>query len=125
MNSELIPINIDKNEIPDLTLEEKILSLLNGGTKLLNLNRNYDLTDINLVRDYDKPGYGVITQNEKDALSELAISEGILLDPVYSGRAFYGMMDFLKNRKIPSHSNVLFWHTGGLPANFAYASALK
>lgn len=125
MDSELIPINIDKNEIPDLTLEEKILSLLNGGTKLLNLNRNYDLTDINLVRDYDKPGYGVITQNEKDALSELAISEGILLDPVYSGRAFYGMMDFLKNRKIPSHSNVLFWHTGGLPANFAYASALK
>lgn len=66
--------------------------------KILNLDNNYGLDDIKLIRDYFEAGYGVIGQNETVAIKELAVSEGVLLDLVYSGRAFYGMMDFLKNR---------------------------
>ena len=65
-----------------------------------------------------------MTANEREAINELAQSEGILLDPVYSARAFYGMLDHLENRKLRNNSNVLFWHTGGLPANFYYSKEL-
>jgi len=49
---------------------------------------------------------------EEVAMKELATMEGILLDPVYTARAFHGMLDYLKNKKIPSGSKILFWHTG-------------
>ncbi len=75
--------------------------------------------------DYNKADYGVLTENERTAIRFLAEKEGILLDPVYTGRAFYGLLDMLKNKKIKPGSNVLFWHTGGLPALFSYAGGLK
>ncbi|MFB9106675.1 hypothetical protein ACFFU1_17335, partial [Algibacter miyuki] len=62
--------------------------------------------------------------NLKLAIKELAENEGILLDPVYSGRAFYGMLDYIKSQKIKKGANILFWHTGGLPANFYYSEEL-
>jgi D-cysteine desulfhydrase len=125
LNSALIPINIDKVETIESSLEQAILNILSDGKKILGIHKNYQIEDIPLVKNYDKAGYGVITENEIFAINELATTEGILLDPVYTGRAFYGMIDYLKNRKIPAGSNVLFWHTGGLPATFHYADQLK
>ena len=66
-----------------------------------------------------------MTSNEISAINELALNEGILLDPVYTGRAFYGMLDCLKKKKIKQNSNILFWHTGGLPALFEHAEGLR
>jgi len=117
---ELIPISIDKDETNGLLLEEVVLNLLKEGVRLLSISKEYALSDIRLNRDYDKHGYGVVTKNEKNAINELATKEGILLDPIYTGRAFYGMTDYLKKTKIPANSNVLFWHTGGLPSIFKY-----
>ena len=125
LNSELMPITIDKSETHGLAFEEAILNILVDGNKMLDIKKEYQLQDIKLITDYDSPGYGVITQNEISALRELATTEGILLDPVYTARAFYGMLDHLKNKRIPSGSTVLFWHTGGLPANFHYADQLR
>ena len=124
LNSELMPITIDKSETQGLSIEQVILNILVEGKKILGINREYNLDDIKLIKDYDSPGYGVITHNEISALRELATTEGILLDPVYTARAFYGMLDYLKKERIPSGSTVLFWHTGGLPANFHYADQL-
>ena len=93
--------------------------------RVIGIQKNYQIEDIPLVKDYDKAGYGVVTENEIFAIKELATTEGVLLDPVYTARAFYGMVDFLRNKKIPAGSNVLFWHTGGLPATFHYADQLK
>jgi D-cysteine desulfhydrase len=120
----LIPISIDKIGFGNKTLDEAVLELLHKGQKELNIQKNYSINDAKLIRNYDEPGYGVITQNEKMAIKQLAQKEGILLDPVYSGRAFYGMLDHLKNNRIEKNSNVLFWHTGGLPANFYYSEEL-
>jgi len=125
VEAELIPINIDKDETYGMPTEEYILNLVQKGGKILKLKKDYQLKDIRLIRDYDKAGYGVITDNEKTAIKKLAETEGIILDPVYTGRAFYGMLDYLTNKKIPIKSNVLFWHTGGLPSNFYYADKLK
>lgn len=125
LNMTLIPIGIDKNETQGLSLEKMVLQLVNEGKLLLDIKKEYTLADVKINNDYNEAGYGVITENEKIAIKELAQNEGILLDPVYTGRAFYAMMDYLKKNKIPSNANILFWHTGGLPANFYYASELK
>lgn len=125
LNMRLIPIGIDKNETQGLSLEDMVLQLVNDGKLLLNINKDYTLADVKINNDYHEAGYGVITKNETEAIKELAQNEGILLDPVYTGRVFYAMMDYLKENKIPSNANILFWHTGGLPANFYYADQLK
>lgn len=58
---------------------------------------------------------------EQEAIRLLAQSEGILLDPVYTGRAMAGLIDLVRSAQLPPSANVLFWHTGGNPALFAYA----
>ncbi|MDP3312077.1 D-cysteine desulfhydrase family protein [Lutibacter sp.] len=125
LKSKLIPINIDKDETNGISLEKVVLNLVKEGSMLLKMNKQFTIADISLNRDYDKDGYGILSENEKNTIKELARKEGILLDPVYTGRAFNGMLDYFKKNKIPTNSNVLFWHTGGLPAIFKYTNELK
>ncbi|MFV9549956.1 1-aminocyclopropane-1-carboxylate deaminase/D-cysteine desulfhydrase [Algibacter sp. PT7-4] len=125
LDIKLRPISIDKIGVGDKTLDEAVLEILHQGQKELSIQKEYSIKDAKLIRGYDKPGYAVITQNEKKAIKQLAQKEGILLDPVYSGRAFYGMLDYLEKNKLEKNTNVLFWHTGGLPANFYYSEELK
>jgi 1-aminocyclopropane-1-carboxylate deaminase/D-cysteine desulfhydrase-like pyridoxal-dependent ACC family enzyme len=58
---------------------------------------------------------------EKEAISLFARLEGILLDPVYTGRAAAGMIDLVRKKVIAPDETLLFWHTGGAPALFADA----
>lgn len=104
-----MPVSIDKFDFGDRTL---------------GIQKKYTIDDAMLIRGYDSQGYGAISSNVREAIKELAHTEGILLDPVYSGRAFYGLLDNLRNNKLRNNSNVLFWHTGGLPANFHYSKEL-
>jgi D-cysteine desulfhydrase len=69
---------------------------------------------------YSTPEYGVPSQACQDAIRRLARTEGILLDPVYTGKAFAGLLDLLENGKLGSSEPVIFLHTGGLPALFAF-----
>ncbi len=124
LNSKLMPVGIDKEELGAIKLEEKILAILKEAEKTLELNTNFKLEDTPLLRDFYDAGYGIVTENEKTAIKTLAQTEGIILDPVYTGRAFFGMMHFLQQKMLKKGSNVLFWHTGGLPANFEYADQL-
>ena len=124
LKMNLVPIGIDKSETRGMSLEEMVLNLVNEGKQLLKIKKEYRLSDVKINNDYNEAGYGVITENEKVAINELAKSEGILLDPVYTARAFYAMTDYLKKGEIPSNATVLFWHTGGFPANFYYADQL-
>jgi D-cysteine desulfhydrase len=125
LKTELIPIKIDKDETQNLDMEQEVLNIVQMGTELLDINKVYSIEDITLNKNYNQAAYGVLTDKEKFAINKLALSEGILLDPVYTGRAFYGMLDILKKKKLKSHTNILFWHTGGLPALFDYAEGLQ
>lgn len=125
LKSELVPISIDKDETNGLSLEEVVFNVVKETTQKLNINKKFEFSEIMLNRDYDGAGYGVLTPNEMNAIDELARNEGILLDPVYTGRAFYGMLDCMRKKKLPVHSNILFWHTGGLPAVFKFAKELR
>ena len=125
LNTKLIPIGIDKNETLGMSLEQAVLNLVNEGKTLLNIKKEYKLSDVKINHNYNEAGYGIVTNNEIEAIKELAQNEGIILDPVYTGRAFYAMIDYLNKNKIPNNANILFWHTGGFPANFFHADHLK
>jgi 1-aminocyclopropane-1-carboxylate deaminase/D-cysteine desulfhydrase-like pyridoxal-dependent ACC family enzyme len=69
-------------------------------------------------------GYGVLSAVEVDAIRLMAQTEGILLDPVYTGKAMAGLLDLIRRGEIGPNETVLFWHTGGIPALFAYGDGL-
>ncbi|MBL3581859.1 D-cysteine desulfhydrase [Oleidesulfovibrio alaskensis] len=69
---------------------------------------------------YVGEGYSLPTGSMVEAVKLLASTEGILLDPVYSGKAMAGLIDLVRKGHFPEGSNVLFLHTGGSPALYAY-----
>ncbi len=83
-----------------------------------------DPNEIDVRDGYMAPGYAVLTDLERDAITTFARLEGILLDPVYTGRTAGGMLDLIRTGEIGSNERVLFWHTGGTPALFAYGDEL-
>ena len=70
-------------------------------------------------------GYAIMGQPEREAIALLARHEGILLDPVYTGRAMAGLIDLIRRREFGAGETIVFWHTGGSPALFAYADELR
>ena len=70
------------------------------------------------------PGYGRLNEAAREAISLAARQEGLLLDPVYTGKTMAGLIEHVRSGVIPAGSRVLFIHTGGLPAIFAYQDEL-
>ncbi|MEH6629799.1 MAG: D-cysteine desulfhydrase family protein [Halopseudomonas aestusnigri] len=70
------------------------------------------------------PGYGKMNKAVQEAMDKSARQEALILDPVYSGRTMAGLFDHVRTKKIPLGSKVLFIHTGGNPAIFAYQNAI-
>ncbi|HET6158151.1 MAG TPA: D-cysteine desulfhydrase family protein [Dongiaceae bacterium] len=70
---------------------------------------------------YAGPGYGLPTSSMLEAVGLLARLEGIVLDPVYTGKAMAGLVDLVRSGHFGADETVVFIHTGGMPAMFAYA----
>jgi len=79
-----------------------------------------DKSDVIVYDEYIGAGYGEPTENMIEATKLLAKKEAILLDPVYSGKAFAGLIGLIKNKKFTKNDNVLFIHTGGAVSLSAY-----
>ncbi len=124
LSSEIIGISNGKDEIGKTPLCKQIVDIANSASTLTKLDKTFTINDIILNCDYNSAGYGVVTKAEADAMHLMAQKEGIILDPVYTGRAFVGLIDCLEKKKYRKGSNILFWHTGGAPANFHYANHL-
>jgi L-cysteate sulfo-lyase len=77
-----------------------------------------------IVPGYSAPGYGQPNAGMIEALKLLASLEGILLDPVYTGKAMAGLIDMIRKGQIEKNETVVFVHTGGTPALSAYADRL-
>jgi D-cysteine desulfhydrase len=122
---EILGVSIEKDMTGEIPLKEHIVSIANGAARLLEAEQKVTGQDIDLIDGYNEAGYGVITSQEVEAISLLAKSEGIFLDPVYTGRAFAGLLDMLKKGYFAKGSNIMFWHTGGAPANFQYADRIR
>ncbi len=79
---------------------------------------------LSIIDDYLGDGYGIVGALECDAIYTLAQCEGLLADPVYTGRALGGLMDLVRKGFFAPEERVLFWHTGGTPGLYAYAGEL-
>ena len=79
-----------------------------------------DKSDVIVYDEYIGSGYGEPTESMIEATKLLARKEAILLDPVYSGKAFAGLIGLIKNKKFTKDDNVLFIHTGGAASLSAY-----
>ncbi len=121
---EIIGISIEKDMTGEIPLKEHIVTVANGAAELLETTQKITGQDVTLIDGYNEAGYGVVTSQEVNAISVLAKSEGIFLDPVYTGRAFAGLLDLLKKGYFQKGSKIMFWHTGGAPANFHYADQI-
>jgi L-cysteate sulfo-lyase len=75
--------------------------------------------------DYVGAGYGIRTDGMNEAVLMLARLEGLLFDPVYSGKALAGMIDLVRKGEFAGAENIVFLHTGGAAALFAYADQLE
>jgi len=96
------------------------IEIANGCAKLLSLDFSVTSEDVKLLYDYAGQGHGVLTKEVIDTIKFVAETEGILLDPVYTGKAMAGLIDLVKQGRFGNRENVVFLHTGGLPAIFAY-----
>ncbi len=121
VTGELVGIGIDKEEIGGLPFPERLAGLASQTAGLLGLPWEYAPADFNLENGYLGAGYGVVGALEREALHLTARCEGLLLDPVYTGRAFGAVIDLVRRGIYKPGEKVLFWHTGGAPALFAYA----
>lgn len=123
-STELIGINIDKGETDKVPFDQYIISLANKTAKLIEYDYEFSDEDLILNSDYVGDGYGEVGALENEAISLTAQTEGVLVDPVYTGRAMGGLIDMIRTGKIKKSDRVLFWHTGGTPALFAYSDSL-
>ena len=121
---QIIGIGIDKGEAGDEPYPLRLARLANQTAALLDMRPTFAPDDFVVNQDYLGGGYGVVGDLEREAIHMAARCEGLLLDPVYTGRAMGGLIDMVRRQVIAPDETVLFWHTGGLPALFAYADAL-
>lgn len=121
---QIVGINIDKGETDKISFDQSIVALANSTAKLMDSAHQFSAADLILNSDYVGAGYGVVGALENEAIAITAQTEGILLDPVYTGRAMGGLLDMIRTGKLKKTDSVLFWHTGGAPALFAYAHDL-
>jgi L-cysteate sulfo-lyase len=103
---------------------EEMAEVVNRAIALLGLPHRVTERDVEATNDFIGRGYGELTAEGWEATEQLARTEGILLDPVYTGKAMAALMYDIRHRRIPPGQTVVFIHTGGLPAVFAYRDEL-
>jgi len=115
-SGKVLGISIDE---PLEWITSHVSALASQASELVGRRIGFTPTDILANDKYCQAGYGVLTDGEREAVRLFARTEGLLLDPVYTGRAAAGLIDLVRLGHFASDETVLFWHTGGQPALFA------
>jgi len=101
-------------------LHSAIVSRAHEATRLLGVDIDLSLDEVVFYDEYAGPAYGILTAEAKEAIKLVARTEGIFLDPVYTGKAMSGLIDQIRRGRIGQDKTVVFLHSGGTPALFAY-----
>jgi D-cysteine desulfhydrase family pyridoxal phosphate-dependent enzyme len=117
--SEIIGISDGE---PRDELTTAVLAVANEGATVLQVDETFTGEDVTIYDEYYGEGYGMPTPEMVDSVRLVARTQGIVLDPVYSGKAMAGLIDLIRKGRFDREANILFLHTGGTPALFAYAT---
>jgi D-cysteine desulfhydrase len=120
----VLGISIDRKASKGHSYLTELAAIANEGARILGVGEEFSEDDFVVNDDYLGGGYGVIGDLERRAIGLAAQTEGLILDPVYTGRAMGGLIDLIERDFFSRTDAVLFWHTGGTPALFAYAEEL-
>ena len=112
-------VGISDGETRD-ELAAMVLQVAREGAEILGESPDFPDDELVIYDQYYGEAYGIPTPEMVRAVRRVARCEGILLDPVYNGKAMAGMIDLVMGGAIPRDARVLFIHTGGTPALFAY-----
>ena len=118
---EVIGINVYDTDFA--AIERRIEQLL-GATLSLAQTAPDNTREVRVLHDFIGKDYGIPTRQTADAIRTLAAMEGILTDPVYSGKAFGGLVSMTLQGAFSPVSNVVFVHTGGVASLAVYTAAL-
>jgi D-cysteine desulfhydrase family pyridoxal phosphate-dependent enzyme len=119
---KVLGISVDESEE---WLKQNVSELASLGSEKLGTRMEFTPNEVLANANYCSAGYGVVTEREREAIHLFATCEGLLLDPVYTGRAAAGMIDLIRKGFFKKDETVLFLHTGGQPALFADQYANK
>ncbi len=108
---------------PRAAQEDKVFQLAAQTAELLGVAGAVGREAVQANGDYVGEGYGVPTPGMIEAVTLLARTEGILLDPVYTGKAMAGLIDLVRRGELRRGQNVVFLHTGGAVGLFGYGHA--
>ncbi|MCJ7733665.1 MAG: D-cysteine desulfhydrase family protein [Anaerolineales bacterium] len=114
--SKVQGISVDQ---PGSELVQRIHEISQELGKFAGLGRGISQNEILVNDNYIGEGYGMMNDLDREAIHLFAKQEGILLDPVYTGRAAAGLIDLIRQGLFKKGERVLFWHTGGTTALFA------
>ncbi len=109
--AELHGINVSDNES---YFVNKIFDIAKKAWKRFNLSFDLNKQDIHIIDGYVGKGYGLSSQEEIDMIKRVSQVEGIILDPVYTGKAMLGIADQIRQGRFKHGENILFIHTGGV-----------
>jgi len=121
LSTRILGIAIDRGDPGEPAYEAELAALANLVAEKLGTRAAYSPDSFEMRYDYFGAGYAAVGHLEREAIRLGASREGVLLDPVYSGRALGGMIDMIRNKEFSAGQTVLFWHTGGTPALFELA----
>lgn len=110
---------------PQSIQEEKVFELAVETADYIGATGCVQKTDVVANDDYIGDGYGIPTEAMNQAVMLVARLEGLLLDPVYSGKAMAGLIDLIERGHFKDAKAVVFLHTGGSAALYAYADQLN
>ncbi len=119
---KVLGISIDESEE---WLKSHVSKLATEASEKMGERIEFTQAEVLANAAYCEAGYGVLTDAEREAVNLFAKYEGLLLDPVYTGRAAAGVIDLIRKGYFTKNETVLFWHTGGQPALFAEKYANK
>jgi D-cysteine desulfhydrase family pyridoxal phosphate-dependent enzyme len=117
-SGKILGISVDERAVE---MQSSVADLASQTAALLGEPAAFKPGDILISDEYLGGGYAVMGEAEKEGIRLFASHEGLMLDPVYTGRAAAGLIDLVRNNFFDSDDTVLFWHTGGTPALFADA----
>jgi L-cysteate sulfo-lyase len=108
---------------PKTVQEDRVFTLAQRTADLLGVPGSVARERVVANADYVGGGYGVPTDGMMEALELAARHEGLLLDPVYSGKALAGLIDLVRRGRFSAQQNIVFLHTGGVAGLFGYVHA--
>lgn len=103
---------------------EDLAATANQAAELIGLPPLVDPADVETTDAYLGEGYGISSEAGREALDLLARTEGILVEPIYTAKALAALIDDVRRGRVPPDRPVIFLHTGGTPALFAYRDEL-